>query len=322
MNRPDHVQRPLPGVWAVFSTFRPGSSVLAAVTSVRSQVDGVVVVDDGSGAAADEMLGRLSDAGALVHRMPRNAGIAAALNAGIRLAIASSAQHVVTFDQDSDIPPDFVVRLSMAAVAARFDVGIVVPEYVAAVCQSHGPALDGYSAAGDVIQSGMLIPAALIDRIGYLREDLFIDLVDTEYEMRVRCHGYGVFAAPGLALGHALGAQYRREVFGLPVRIPGIPRSMTLSAPFRYFYRVRNRIVVSREYLFVAPGKVVRDGILDMLHFLDVLRVARPRRAMWRVYRAAFTAAFRGRSGRMPAALETVAARITWAAPLLKEDQA
>ncbi|MFT4260662.1 glycosyltransferase [Microbacterium sp.] len=308
-----------PVVWAVFSTFRPGPGAVRAVSSVIDQVAGVVVVDDGSGEAADEALAALVGLGALVHRETENVGIAAALNDGIRIAREHGAAQVVTFDQDSEVPEGFVETLQRAAAAAAADgvrVGVVVPERFAAVRQARGAASASYTDAANVIQSGMLIPAEVLDAVGELRADFFIDLVDTEYELRLRREGFAVLAALGIRLGHALGTPYRREVFGRQVRLPGIPPEITLSTPFRYFYRVRNRIVLDREYLFAAPRQILCDTLFDGVHFVNALWVARPRRALWRLYRAAITAALRGRMGRMPAPLVPVAARIAWAAPV------
>ena len=311
-------------LWAVLSTFRPGESAERAVASVVGQVDGVVVVDDGSGSVADEVLAALASIGAVVVREPENVGIASALNHGIVVARERGAAQVVTFDQDSVVPEGFVDSLRAAVSAAQADgvrVGVVVPEYFAAVRQARGD-IAAYGPAANVIQSGMLIPSAVIDAVGGLRADFFIDLVDTEYELRLRRAGFTVLAAPGIRLGHALGTQYRRELFGRQVRFPGIPPEITLSTPFRYFYRLRNRIVLNREYFFAAPRQILRDCLLDGIHFVNALWVAHPRRALWRLYRAAINAAIRGRMGRMPDALAPIAATINWNAPVYEQEKA
>ncbi|MFJ4253036.1 glycosyltransferase [Microbacterium sp. NPDC090003] len=307
-------------VWAVFSTFRPGDSALEAVSSVADQVEGVIVVDDGSGPIAEAMLDRLERGGAIVVRRPENDGIAAALNDGITRAIGSGAAFVVTFDQDSRVPEGFVRGLVAAhdsATRAGARVGLVVPEYFAGVRQQTGPAAP-FGDAANVIQSGMLIPAAVIAEAGPLREDFFIDLVDMEFGLRLRARGWRVLAAGGVRMEHTLGTRYRRELFGRTVAFPGVPDEFSLSTPFRYFYRVRNRLILNREYFFSAPGQIIRETLLDGIHFANAWWVARPRRALARVYRAALVAAVRGRMGRMPAALFPIAAGIRWDAPIVE----
>lgn len=306
--------------WAVFSAYRPDAGLIDAVASVQTQVAGVVVVDDGSGADATETLEVLRSRGVLVEVRGANQGIAVALNSGIAQAMDAGARRVVTFDQDSFVADGFVASLCAAAdlaAASGARVGAVVPEYFAQVRQARGPGQAEYSDASEVIQSGMLIPAEVIRAVGALREDFFIDLVDTEYEMRLRRAGYRVIAARGVRLEHALGARYRRELFGRPVHVPGVPPALTLSTPFRYFYRVRNRCVLAREYFRSAPGAVLRAVLLDVIHFADVLRVSRPRRAMWRIQRAGLHAAWRRRMGPMPSGLRPIAAEIRWSAPPL-----
>lgn len=308
-------------VWAVFSTFRPGDGALDAVASVIDQVDGVIVVDDGSGSAAESVLTRLEATGAAVVRRPSNDGIAAALNDGIARAIAAGAAFVVTFDQDSRVDEGFVRDLVAAhgeATRAGARVGLVVPEYFAGVRQQTGPAAS-FGDAANVIQSGMLIPTAVIAEAGHLREDFFIDLVDMEFGLRLRARGWRVLAAGGVRMEHTLGTRYRRELFRRTVALPGIPSEFSLSTPFRYFYRVRNRLILNREYFFSAPGQIVRETLLDGIHFANAWWVARPRRALSRVYRAALVAAARGRMGRMPKALMPIAAEIRWDAPVVAE---
>lgn len=309
--------------WAVFSAYRPDAGLIDAVASVQPQVAGVVVVDDGSGSDATETLDALRSRGVRVEVRGANQGIAVALNSGIAQAMDAGARRVVTFDQDSLVPDGFVAALCAAAdraAASGARVGAVVPEHFAQVRQARGgPGRAEYSDASEVIQSGMLIPADVIRAVGALREDFFIDLVDTEYEMRLRRAGYRVIAARGVRLEHALGTRYRRELFGRPVHVLGVPPALTLSTPFRYFYRVRNRCVLAREYFRSAPGTVLRAVLLDVIHFVDVLRVSRPRRAMWRIQRAGLHAAWRRRMGPMPSGLRPIAAEIRWSAPPLNE---
>ncbi len=196
-------------VWAVVTTFEPDASLADALASIRAQVDEVVVVDDGSGAAADPVLAALSDAGTRVVRLETNSGIAVALNRGIRTALDAGADAVVTFDQDSRIGAGFVSGLLAARAAAASEglsVGPVVPERFAAVSQVHGATAGGTLLARHVIQSGMLLDRETIREVGGMFEPLFIDLVDTEYELRCIDHGRVVVAAGGTSLEHSLGA--------------------------------------------------------------------------------------------------------------------
>lgn len=304
-------------VWAVVTSFRPDRGLLDATAALRDQVAGVIVVDDGSGPGYDDVLDALALQGVTVLRRAENAGIAAALNAGIEGALARTCDAVVTFDQDSMVEPGFIAALVRAhdhAVDVGARPGPVVPEYFAGVSQVHARTRQGTLLARHAIQSGMLLDRRVLEAIGLLREELFIDLVDTEFELRCHAGGFVSVAAPGLVLAHSLGRQYERRMLGMRVSLPGIPPVVTLSTPFRYYYRVRNRIVINREYGRRFFAWTLRDTVLEVLHFASALTLARPRRALWALYRAGIRDARRGRMGRMPGTLQETAATISWSA--------
>jgi len=305
-------------VWAVITAFRPDSELLTAIDAVQHQLAGVVVVDDGSGQGFEAVLDAIAARDVTVVRLAENSGIAAALNAGLEYALAQGCDAAVTFDQDSMVEPGFIGALEQAHKAARergHHPGPVVPEYFAGVSQVHSRGSDDTLFARHSIQSGMLIDRTVLLAVGLLREDLFIDLVDTEFELRCHARGFASIAAPGLTLAHSLGRRYERRAFGRRVSLPGIPPVVTLSTPFRYYYRVRNRIVINREFGRKFFGWTLRDTVLELLHFSSVLTLARPRGAMWSLYRAAWRDARRGKMGRMPDGLQQLAATITWSAP-------
>ena len=308
-------------VWAIISTFRPDEDLLSAFDSIANQVAGVVVVDDASGADSSAILSALAERGAVVESFTENSGIAAALNRGYELALQHGASKILSFDQDSHIDGDYarnILAAYDAATAQGHRVGLVVPEHFADVRQAYAETADGTLLAKNIIQSGMLVDAEVLRALGPLRDDFFIDLVDTEFELRARSRGYLTIAAPGIALAHQLGRQYARLLLGRPVRLPGLPPVTTFSTPFRYFYRMRNRIILNRLYLRSAPGQILRDTVIDLLHFVNALLVARPRGAFARVLRAGVNAGFNRRMGRMPSAVAELAARVTWNAPLVE----
>lgn len=306
-----------PTVWAVVTAFRPDATILDALDALRDQVEEIVLVDDGSGSSADDVLASAAERGAHVVRLGENSGIGAALNAGISYALEREADAVVTFDQDSVAPAGFVAALTEThARASRLrSIGPVVPEYFADVRQVHHEEPDGTLVARHAIQSGMLLSGELLRAVGVMRADLFIDLVDTEFEMRCTAARRPTVAARGLRLEHSLGRKYVRTAFGRPFHLPGIPAVVTLSTPFRYYYRVRNRVVINREYGRTHPGWVARDTVLEIAHYFNAWVLARPRRALWAVYAGALRDARHRRMGRIPARVHAEAASVRWAAP-------
>ena len=99
---------PAERIIAVVPTYHPDDGVLGRLRALADQVHGVIVVDDGSGAGADQVLERAAAMGIVVRRLDRNSGIAAALNEGVRAALDDHADYVVNLDQDTDLPADYV----------------------------------------------------------------------------------------------------------------------------------------------------------------------------------------------------------------------
>lgn len=306
----------LNSVWGVITAFHP-DDLGPAVTRLISQTTGVVVVDDGSGAGAEQQLSVARAAGAEVVALPHNVGIAAALNVGVRHALALGADAVVTFDQDSSVPSDFVKRLRELHDEVSQTVQapvVVVPQYFASVDQTVHRGRGAPLSARNAIQSGMLIPHDVVEKVGFFREELFIDLVDTEYALRCEVAGVFAYGVPGLRLEHHLGGRYRPR--GALLHRVGV---VTLSSPFRYYYRVRNRTLIEKDYLRHFPARLLRDGIIDRLHFAFALLLSRPRRTMWRVLRTGARDGRRGVGGRIPPAEAALARTISWRA-VLHED--
>ena len=78
---------------------------LAEQSVPRSSYE-IIVVDDGSSDGTwDELVSRSRDEGLRVIRQPRNSGVAAARNAGMR---AAAGQHVVLVSDDLIVPPTFI----------------------------------------------------------------------------------------------------------------------------------------------------------------------------------------------------------------------
>lgn len=295
-------------VIAVVSTYHPGPDAIGNVARIVPQCDEVIVVDDGSGPGFREELAALAATGARVVALSRNSGIAAALNAGLRAAELDERDVVVTFDQDSDIGDGFVGRLVSTldeASAAGLDVAIVAPASFAGVEQTGSELDHGFIEALRPIQSGMLVTASSLKQLGDFDESYFIDLVDVEYYLRVREAGLASIAVEGLDLPHELGHFQAMRVLGRRV-------STTLSTPFRYYYRSRNRRTLNRRYRRSAASFLWRESMRDLAYFVLVVAFAQPRWGIIRVLGRGVRDAGRGRMGRIPDEVEALASSVTW----------
>ncbi|MFD0757711.1 glycosyltransferase [Arthrobacter ulcerisalmonis] len=209
----------MPTVAAVVSLYNPDGGVLANAATLLGQADSVIVVDDGSPADPTAVLTDLSELGCAVMRLEQNSGIAAALNAGIISALAQKPKpdYVLTMDQDSLLADGYILALTntaSAASAAGVTVGMVGPGSVLGLPVRRAGNKDGVEFGGEPIQSGLLIPVPVLERIGLFQESLFIDGVDSEFFLRCARAGLKAVIASDAELQHSLGSPTAATVFG------------------------------------------------------------------------------------------------------------
>ena len=106
-------------VFAVIPAFREVSRIGATITAVRPFVDGIVVVDDGSGDGTAEAA-RVGDAIVLAHSINRGQG--AALKTGTEAALRLGADVIVHVDADGQHDPSFIPTLIAPLKEGRADV--------------------------------------------------------------------------------------------------------------------------------------------------------------------------------------------------------
>lgn len=250
-------------VVAIISAFHPPADLPRRVLELNKQVAHTVVVDDGTdNSHSSAVLQELEAIGCAVVRMAQNSGIAAALNTGIDLALLKwSPDFVLTLDQDSALDPGYVtaaLNTFAEAKAKGIDPGLIS-------AQSHNglnvPLLTkkaDFPEAFDPLQSGALIPVSTLKAVGMMDERLFIDCVDSEFNLRVRSHGLATLIGKGCNMTHALGHAQPMTVFGWHVTILGIKRHVHSHAPFRVYYITRNSIYLWRQYGARFPGWLLR----------------------------------------------------------------
>lgn len=237
-------------VVAIVPTFHPEADVVPRLAALRKQVDLLFVVDDGSG--PNTVLDALENVADRVVRSLDNAGIAAALNSGMRMALAADADFVLTVDQDTDLPAGYVqAALDLFGRANPVTrLGMVVVDAVngqPAIPPWRSP--EGFGLVPEAIQTGSLIHSEVLRDAGLLDERLFIDCVDTEYCLRVRDAGFRIAVASGTDIGHSIGRRAPLRPFGIGLRHEdGRIATYQYHSPFRRYYIARNNIDLLLRY--------------------------------------------------------------------------
>jgi len=259
-------------VLGVVVTYNPGPDLRENLTSVRAQVNELLIVDNGSADAhAVEVIGR--ECGCLVVRNGENLGLATALNQAVAHAKAAGFAWLLTLDQDSRPNPGVVSGLlSLSSrLADNCKVGVVGA--------GHRDRATGedYRQLGEVlsqttdwlevrttITSGSLFRVRLFDRTGPFDDRLFIDAVDHDFCLRCRRMGYSIFESRYHHIDHALG-----EISA--VRIGPLTVRTTNHNAVRRYYITRNTLEVCRRYALIDPIWTVRS--LAHLLYINLLSI-------------------------------------------------
>jgi rhamnosyltransferase len=264
---PGAVDAGRPPVWAVIVSFNPDDTIVESVARLGRQVDGIVVVDNGSAAPGRGLLeacARVAPVVAIIWN-PENLGIARALNQGVAAARQSGAQWVLTLDDDSLIEDGYVAQMLETYDRCRRTnparkIGILAPRYVykdkpAGLAANPPAAAGGFRWLREAITSGNLVRADVFAEVGPYRDELFIDYVDFEFCLRIRRSGYGILEADRAVLRHAMGSIRTTTILGIPV-------VYTTYSPVRRYYKTRNRVWCWKTFAVSNPAWVGQDVLL------------------------------------------------------------
>lgn len=247
---------------AVVVAYLPDVSVIRELLeSLSPQVARVHVVDNtpASDFRVEVLLSDLGLSNVTLLRLGDNLGIAKALNVGIASARDSGATHVLLSDQDSLPDTTMVVNLleTLSGLALQDDrVGAVAPTFTDRntgitfpfQAHVHGKFFYGHLRpdaeqpvveALTLITSGMLVPIEVLDNVGPMREDFFIDHVDIEWCHRARAKGWRLFGTSNATMFHRMGDDHLRVwYFGW--------RRESSYSPLRMYYRIRNFVAICK----------------------------------------------------------------------------
>jgi len=258
------------GVCAVVITFRPPPVVPGNLAITRPQVQGMVVVDNGS---SPESLAPVAEASRAldIHLIENgaNVGIASALNIGVRAARSQGYKFVALFDQDSTLSEGFIAKMvkEYETNPLREKIAIVTPKHMELETgEWDRPAFAEDGSPLIAITSGSLMPVEIFDRCGWFEDDLIIDRVDDEYCLRVRSMGYTIALCEEAHLHHSVGSPKMHSFLGLR------QVKATHHGAKRYYYMTRNRIVMVKRYwrqypqwCYLQARSVVRDLIVNFV---------------------------------------------------------
>jgi rhamnosyltransferase len=236
-------------VCGVVVTYHPDPGFPARLSSISSQVDAMVIVDNGSADAEVGMLRAASAQGGMSLILnSENLGIARALNLGVQQAAILGYRWILLLDQDSRVHDDLLDAL--LAVYDSFPekehlalIGSGYRDLRRELAKPSTAAVSGcrWDEVEAVITSGSLLSLAAYSDIGPFREDFFIDLVDNEYCIRAKTLGYRLINSHRPLMSHSVGAPTLHKWLWMT-------KLTTNHSADRCYYFARNDTVMLREY--------------------------------------------------------------------------
>ncbi|RSU47178.1 glycosyltransferase family 2 protein [Sphingomonas sp. S-NIH.Pt15_0812] len=223
---------------AIVVTFHPDDDVDRNLRALVAEGGHVVVADNGSSPAELAGIEALANAGELtLIKLGRNAGLGAALNAGLREVRERGSQWVCLFDQDSRIAPGFIDAIT--TFAGEAERALIVPRYIDRSTQEEIPLLRiGDGPVEAVMTSGMTLSLAAVEEIGLFDEGYFIDCTDYDYSTRARQLGYALLQCSNVTLYHAPAKRKKVVVLGRTIC------TVSHYTPKRRYYIARNSIYI------------------------------------------------------------------------------
>jgi len=264
--------------------------------ALLKQSSEVIVVDNGSGPPYEAVLAQLAMMpNVKLIGCPRNAGIGAALNLGLRTACESGCEWVAVFDQDSRVTPGFfqAMRAGLDSIPKTQRVALLAARPVAAKSIVDHAQQAMATPVTVATTSGSLIHIDTFQQVGGFDESLFIDYVDFDYCLRLHHHGYRVYLIHDAVLRHHLGEPVARSLFGITVSI------RSHSALRRYFI-TRNRLLVWKRHALHFPGWFFQDFCWFWLDLVKVCFLETHKRTKVKALCLGMRDALAGRTGECP----------------------
>ncbi len=290
-------------VVAIVVTYQPALEVLGQLLdALIPQVASVVIVDNGSRCDLAAWNSRRHADVVELLRLGENRGIAAAQNVGIQRARACKANFVLLLDQDSIPAPDMVASLVSAISDERLPAA-AGPRYLDPRQENPPPfiriralrlercvcsTVKSVVPVDYLIASGCLIPMSVLDKVGDMREDLFIDYVDIEWGLRARYHGFQSYGVCSAHMCHSLGDH--------PIKF--FNKNIPLHSPLRHYYHFRNAMLLYKEPWIPLNWKLV-DGWRLCLKYVFYSLFAKPRLAHWRMMTLGVWHGWVGKAGKL-----------------------
>jgi rhamnosyltransferase len=286
-------------VCAVVLTYNPDPTTFdAVVEAATQQTDELLIIDNHSDpttlAAIGESAGRHGApvpgrASVTLRTYDRNRGLPGPFNEAIGFARERQHEFILLLDHDSVLAPNAARTLvrEYQRIANLTRVGAVEAfneePAMALTDAAHAGTLrrparslgDGVTEEFFAMNSGLLLPLAVVTQVGGFDESFFADAVDFEYGLRLRAQGWGIYRIASARIRHRLGQP-------VEARLGSLRWSLRRAVPQRHYYVARDTVRLAGRYIrrfpltgFVLGSMPFREAAVVVLFYPDKRRQLR-----------------------------------------------
>lgn len=266
-------------IGAVIVTYNPSIVQLKKnIDAVKNQVLKIVVVDNNSNnlKQVEKLLSDITNI--QIIRLDRNYGIAFAQNRGFNILQKEYYDWVLTLDQDTVLPNDYVERIVKYLPICK-QVGIMTGAYIDInwneerknkIKKVRHEKIENFN---QDISSGNIVSIQAWKDVGGFDEGLFIDYVDFDFDYRLKIKQYNLYRVNDVTFEHEIGEPIKK---GWVAKILGLDHKILFDhSAERLFYINRNRIIVRKRY--PQFGSALGVFVTEVLALREIVLMKKPR---------------------------------------------
>ena len=260
-------------VAAIIVSYNPDNNLLDSVNLLINQVQKIIIVDNGSENKKKKDINLIKDIDKQKINVifnEENLGIATALNIGVKQALKDGYDWVLTMDQDSKASSNMIEKMleiyNNIDKNERDNILSIFPNFVDERVQSieENSNMDSYEYVDADITSGNLLKAEVFDKVGFFDDSLFIDLVDTDFCMRLNEKNIKMIKVRDAILYHSLGESKS-------VKSGFLKFNTSNHSALRRYYMTRNRFYTWEKYKDLNSFTLNRDKKLFKKEFVKII---------------------------------------------------
>lgn len=248
-------------VYGIVFLYNPDKNIINNINSYASHIQKLYIADNSENDISKQKLTCLFSKNVQYSGDKINQGIAARLNEACKNSIIEGADFLLTMDQDSFFREDIITEYlnSFSAYPNLKHTAMIGINHSE---KNRSLSISLFQKKNTLITSGSIINLNIYKQLSGFDENLFIDLVDTDYCFNALKAGYDIVEMSNIFMEHSIGNIVKKKSlknFKVTNR--------SLHAPIRIYYMVRNFLYLKKKYspLFNPDLKIYQADLFNRI---------------------------------------------------------